>query len=174
MIKESNLEFTSPIFRPLRECKPLLSKILEYDVTQVDDKYLHAVLKKCAWLQKKPITYTRPNGKQKPSCLYHIGHLKRVLKDPFLYDDSITELGLEFQNITNIKLPWLNRQVTFPNVTAPTEPKSKKESHDEIFPDESNMEYCNQQLLNKYMTDSICRTIKLTESQFNRLINILS
>lgn len=45
---------------------------------------------------------------------------------------------------------------------------------DEVFHDESNMEYCNQQLLNKYQFEGKKRLVKITESQLQRLINTLS
>lgn len=190
MLNEKQNDFASKEYRPLSECLPLISKILDYDVSMMPRRELRAMLHKCKnWLQSKTIQYRNKDGLLHNTKLYYIGTLKALVLRPTQYEHEIIDLELAFENATNIKLPRTVNSISF------KDGKIENNSPDEFFqdrtdrytdqpmnanyerdvnePNESNMDYCNQQLLDKYQFEGK-KVVKLTESQFKRLHKLIN
>lgn len=167
---KTNNKFASKEFKTVRDCIPVLSRILDYDVSRLKPNIIHSILQKCKkWLLSKTISYKRKNGTSAESTLYYIGSLLAIEKSPIKYEERFIDLALAFEKETGITL------LRTSNVEIPSKPNNNDEDDDEEEPwDETNMEFCNQQLLNKYQTESKHYIIKLTETQINKLKNLLS
>lgn len=176
MLNEAYNVFMSKEYKRLKECLPYLRQILEYDVSTVPDGELHAVLKRSPEIQSKVVPYKTKDGVNKKARLYYIGTLKAYAMRPEQYDREITEMGLNFEKITGVRLSWLTPQVSHKANSKHDEfyqGKTETYSDDMMVPNESDMDYCNQQLLDRYQFESK-RIVKLTESQFNTIVDLLS
>lgn len=176
MLDEAYNVFMSKEYKRLKECLPYLKQILDYDVSTIPVGELHAVLKKSPEIKSKVVSYKTKDEVNKKARLYYIGTLKAYAMRPEQYDREITEMGLNFEKITGITLPWLMPQVSLKTSGKHNEPHQDEiEAYaDEItIPNESDMDYCNQQLLDKYQVESK-KVVKLTESQFKRLHKLIN
>lgn len=166
--KKKQSEFVSKEFRPIKDCIKILNDIFQTNFNMFDVQSIHYALQCCPWIKTKTVSYKNKTlGTVKRTTLYYIGSLKKLIVNPDNYEEDYVHLAHALEKALGIELLEDYIPIEINN-------NDDIDLEDDEHPyDETNMQYCSDELEKKYQFESK-RIITLTEDQISRLKTLLN